>query len=200
MAVCYSGDPGGAGEALAPIRALGEPVVDLLQAQPYTQVQSYLDATEPKGNHYYWKTEYLAELSDELLVTVRDLFEECPIPEGDLGILHLRGALNDRAGEDGAVGNRNARYAIGVKGMWRPGEPRAEEFRQWVKNAWQRLRVFSTGGNYINFQTADEGEERIRATYGANFDRLVEVKSKYDPDNVFRTNRNIRPRARGGKA
>lgn len=81
MAVCYSGDLGAVDEVLAPIRALDNPIVDLLAEQPYTQVQSYLDATEPKGAHYYWKTEYLAELSDDLLSTTRDLFAECPIPE-----------------------------------------------------------------------------------------------------------------------
>lgn len=78
--------------------------------------------------------------------------------------------------------------------MWEPGEPNADGFRQWVRDAWSRRRPFSTGRTYINFQTADEGEERVRATYGVNFDRLVEVKNTYDPDNLFRSNRNIRPR------
>jgi FAD/FMN-containing dehydrogenase len=195
MAVCYSGNLDDVDEVLAPIRALREPVLDLLQEQPYTQVQSYLDVTEPKGNHYYWKTEYLAELSDDLLSTVRDLFAGCPIPEADMGFLHLGGALGEQDGDDGTVGNRDARYVIGVKGMWEPGEAEPGVFRQWVRDAWSRVRPFSTGGNYINFQTADEDEERVRATYGANFNRLVEVKKKYDPGNVFRANRNIRPRA-----
>jgi FAD/FMN-containing dehydrogenase len=194
MAVCYSGDHD-ADEVLAPIRALGEPLVDLLGAQPYTQVQSYLDDSEPKGNHYYWKTEYLAELHDDLLSTVRDLFTQCPIPEADIGLLHLGGALNEHDGDDGAVGNRDARFAIGVKGMWEPDEPEADAFRQWVRDAWKRVRPFSTGGNYINFQTADEDEQRVRATYGANFDRLVQVKQQYDPGNLFRANRNIRLQA-----
>lgn len=95
--------------------------------------------------------------------------------------------------DDGAVGNRDARFAFGVNGMWEPGEPNADMFRQWVRDAWKRVRPFSSGGNYINFQTADEDEERIRATYGANFDRLIAIKKSYDPDNVFRSNRNIRP-------
>ena len=76
--------------------------------------------------------------------------------------------------------------------MWAPDEADADAFRRWVRDAWSRVRPFSTGGNYINFQTADESEERVRATYGANFDRLVKVKEKYDPDNLFRRNRNIR--------
>ena len=194
MAVCYSGDLDRMDEALAPIRALGDPVFNVLAEQPYTQVQSYLDATEPKGNHYYWKTEYLAELSDEFLSVWPDLAAECPIPEAQIGLLHLGGALNERDGDDGAVGNRDARYACGLIGCWEPGEPDADGFAEWVRDAWQRIRRFSTGGNYINFPTADEDEDRIRATYGSQFDRLVEVKTKYDPHNVFRSNRNIRPR------
>jgi FAD/FMN-containing dehydrogenase len=200
LVVCYSGDLGNVDEVFAPMRALSDPVVDLLQEQPYTQVQSYLDAAEPKGNHYYWKTEYAAELSDCLLSTWRDLAAACPIPEAQLGILHLAGALNEHDGDDGAVGNRDARYACGVIGIWKPDEPEADTFPQWVRDAWKRIRPFSTGGNYINFQTADEDEERIWATYGANFDRLVGVKKKYDPDNVFRSNRNIAPRTRAGNA
>jgi FAD/FMN-containing dehydrogenase len=199
MSVCYSGDLDDVEDALAPIRALGDPIMDLLQEQPYTQLQSYLDATEPKGNHYYWKTEYADELSDELLATMRDLAEECPVPDAEVGFLHLGGALNEHDEDDGAVGNRAARFAYATNGMWEPDEPGAEAFPQWVRSAWERSRRFSTGGNYVNFQTADEDEERVRATYGANFDRVVEVKQKYDPHNVFRSNRNVRPQARGGQ-
>ena len=94
---------------------------------------------------------------------------------------------------DGAVGNRDARYVLGVKGMWPPDEPDADRFGQWVRDAWARLRPWSTGATYVNFQTADEGADRVRAAYGANYDRLVEVKRRYDPDNLFRANRNIRP-------
>jgi FAD/FMN-containing dehydrogenase len=193
MAICYSGDLGQVDAVLAPIRALGHPVVDLLQEQPYTQVQSYLDATEPKGNHYYWKTEYVAELTDDLLSTARDLFAECPIPDAELGFLHLGGALNEHDADDAAVGNRDACFALGVNGMWEPDEPNADTFGQWVRDAWQRVRPFSTGRTYVNFQTADEDEERVRATYGANFGRLAEIKKTYDPDNLFRVNRNIPP-------
>jgi FAD/FMN-containing dehydrogenase len=192
MAVCFTGDLDRAGEVLAPIRALDDPIVDLLREQPYLELQSYLDAGEPDGMHYYWKTELVAELDDDLLATVRQLFAECPVPGAELGFLHLGGAVNERAWDDGVVGNRDARYAIGANGMWSPDEPDAAAYRQWIRDAWNRFRPFSTGGNYINFQTADDGEDRIRATYGRNFDRLVEIKRKYDPDNLFRVNRNIR--------
>ncbi|MGH9183783.1 MAG: BBE domain-containing protein [Acidimicrobiales bacterium] len=193
MAVCCSGDLDHVDEAVAPIRALGSPVVDLLHRQPYTQVQSYLDAAEPKGHHYYWKTEYLAELSDDLLSTTRDLFAQCPIAEGQIGFLHLGGALNEHNEDDGAVGNRDARVAFGVQGHWEPDEPDADTFPEWVRDAWRRVRPFGTGRAYINFQTADEDEQRVRATYGDNFDRLAEGKAAYDPENLIRVNRNIPP-------
>ncbi|WP_435345923.1 FAD-binding oxidoreductase [Haloarchaeobius sp. HRN-SO-5] len=199
MPVCYTGDLGEVDEALAPIRALGEPVVDILQEQPYTQLQSYLDATQPKGNHYYWKTEFAAELSDDLLSTVQELGDECPIPGAQLVVAHIGGALNEREWDDGAVGNRDAQFVYGVAGMWDPDEPKGEEYQQWVRDAWARLRPFSTGGNYVNFQTADEDPERVRATYRDNFDRLREVKARYDPDNVFRANRNVSPSKTGGQ-
>jgi FAD/FMN-containing dehydrogenase len=197
MVVCYTGELDKVDEAMAPIRALGDPVVDLLAEQPYTQVQSHLDGTEPEGDHYYWKTGYLTGLSDELLSTWPALAAECPMPLAMLGILHLDGALNERPGDDGVVGNRDARYVLGIIGRWEPDDPRGGEFSDWVREAWARVRAFSTGGNYINFQTADEGEAGIRAAYGANFDRLAAIKTKYDPHNFFHSNRNIRPGPHG---
>jgi pimeloyl-ACP methyl ester carboxylesterase len=193
MATCFSGDLGGVDEAFAPIRAIGEPVVDLLHEQPYVELQSYLDDTEPKGEHYYWRTEFVAELSDGLLTVFRELFAECPVPDAEIGLLHIGGALNERDDDDGAVGNRDAQFVFGVIGMWPPDEPRADAFRRWVRAAGALARPFSTGATYINFQTADEGDERVRATYGVNFGRLAKVKGKYDPENVFRSNRNVCP-------
>jgi FAD/FMN-containing dehydrogenase len=192
MSVCYSGDLTRSDEVLAPVRALGEPAVDLLQEWPYTAQQSYLDGTAPKGNHYYWKTEYLAELNDDVLATVRDLAAGCPIPEAEIGFLHLGGELNERDWDDGAVGNRDARYAIGLIGMWPPDEPDASTFPQWIRAGWQRIRPFATGGNYINFQTGDD-DQTPADSYGKNYERLQRVKAQYDPGNLFRVNRNIPP-------
>jgi FAD/FMN-containing dehydrogenase len=186
MAVCFSGDLERAGEVLAPIRALGDPVFDMLAEQPYTEVQSYLDATEPAGEHYYWKTGYLAELSDDFLATWHDLAAALPVPDGELGLLHVGGALNEHAGDDGAVGNRDARYVCGALGMWPPGDPAAAAHRQWIRSAWERFRPFTTGGSYINFQTGDEGEDRVPAAFGANYDRLALIKEAYDPAGRFR--------------
>lgn len=191
MAVCYTGDLSKTDAVMEPLRALGKPVVELLREQSYTQLQSYLDDTEPKGAHYYWKTEYLAELTGPLQSALKESFAECPIPGAEIGILHVGGALNTLAGDDGAVGNRNARFVVGIKGMWPPGEPNADACRKWIRTAWEQLRPFSTGATYINFQTADEDDSRIRASYGSNFRRLLQIKEKYDPENLFRVNRNI---------
>jgi FAD/FMN-containing dehydrogenase len=193
FAVCFSGDLSETAEVLAPIHAIGDPVADLLRDQPYVEVQSYLDEFEPRGLHYYWKTGYAAELSDALLEAELELFAECPIPDIEIGSLHIGGALNEHPEDDGAVGNRDARHVIGVNGMWEPDEPRGEEFVDWIRAAFERLRPETTGRNYVNFQTADEDEQRVRETYGENFDRLLEVKRRYDPDNVFSSNRNVRP-------
>ena len=193
MLVCYTGDPGKASEVLAPLDRLGEPGVNLLCEQSYVEVQSNLDAFDPKGHHYYWKSDLLGTLSDECLLTLRDLFDSCPIPEHiEIGVLQLGGAVTERAWDDGAVGNRDANYVFGVKGHWSPDEPPTDADRRWIREAGDRLRAFSTGSNYINFQSADEDDARVQATYGGNFDRLLEIKKRFDPENLFRANRNIR--------
>ncbi|HEY1316772.1 MAG TPA: FAD-binding oxidoreductase [Gaiella sp.] len=193
MAVCYTGELDRADEALAPIRAIGDAILDLLHEQPYVEVQSYLDATEPKGICHYWRTEFLAGLADGLLDEMRDIAAESDLPEAEIGVLHLGGALNERSEGDGAVGNRDARYAIGAKAMWEPGAPDGARLPAWVREAHERLRPFSTGRTYVNFHGHDEDGDRVRATYGANYDRLVELKRRYDPGNLFRSNRNIAP-------
>jgi FAD/FMN-containing dehydrogenase len=94
---------------------------------------------------------------------------------------------------DGAVGNRDAAFACVVQAMWAPDSPAGEANREWVRNAWQALKAYSTGGNYVNFQTEDEADARTAESYRSNYERLQRVKSEYDPSNLFRINRNIRP-------
>ena len=188
--VCHSGmDAEG---DLAPVRVLGNPIADLITEKPYTDQQSMMDGMEPKGHHHYWKTEYLAELTNEFLDTFRDSALKVTSPLSDSIIIHLAGELNERADDDGAVGNRDAGYMTAFAGQWPSGAP-DDEHVAWVRQSWKSIRPHSTGGNYLNFQTADEEEERVRATYGPNFDRLAEAKQTYDPQNLFRRNRNIPP-------
>jgi FAD/FMN-containing dehydrogenase len=188
--VCHSGADAEAD--LAAVRSVKDPIVDLVAEKPYTAQQSMLDAMEPKRLHRYWKTEYLPGLSSEFLNTFRDGALKVTSPMSQSVIFHLAGALNEREDDDGAVGNRDARHISGFAGTWPPGTP-AEGHIAWVREAWEAIRPFSTGGNYVNFQLADDDTARTADAYGRNYERLRRVKAEYDPNNLFRVNRNIPP-------
>lgn len=190
MVACYTGDDPEL--ALAPIRQLPDPVVDTLGQMPYTALQTMLNANEPKGPHRYWKTEFLPGLPDGFLQAFREGALGLTTPMSQSVIFHLGGALNERARDDGAVGNRDARYIAGFSGTWPPDAP-AQPHIAWVRNSWEAIRSYSTGGNYVNFQLDDDDDERLRAAYGENYRRLRDVKRKYDSENFFRINRNITP-------
>lgn len=180
---------------LAPFRALGDPVADLIVEKPYAAQQAMLDATQPKGAHYYWKTEFIPELSTGFQEAYRTGALALTSPMSQSIIFQLGGALNERAGDDGAVGNRNARYVTGFAASWPPPDPRSAEHVAWARSSWETIRPFSTGGNYVNFQTADDDADRTAAAYGGNYERLQTVKAAYDPNNLFRVNRNVAPGA-----
>lgn len=189
--ICHSGpDPDA---DLAPLRALGDPVVDLVTVKPYADQQSMLDDMDPKGLHQYWKAEYLSGLSEEYLATFRDAALRQTSPLSYSVIFHIGGALNEHEDDDGAVGNRDAQFISGFSGVWAPDDPDAERHVAWVRDAWEGIRPFSTGGNYVNFQLADDDTTRTVDAYGKNYERLERVKGTYDPDNLFRVNRNISP-------
>ncbi len=192
MVVCYTGDD--APTALAPVRRLPEPIFDTVGPMPYVALQSMLNANEPKGPHRYWKTEFFPDLSDGFLDRFREGALGLSSPLCQSVIFHLAGAVNRRADDDGAVGNRDARYIAGFSGTWPQDAPAAPHIA-WVRSAWEGVRGYSTGGNYVNFQLADDGPDRLMDAYGRNFPRLTEVKGAYDPDNLFRVNRNIPPKA-----
>ncbi|HZJ02617.1 MAG TPA: FAD-binding oxidoreductase [Thermoleophilia bacterium] len=148
MLICYSGDD--PETALAPVRSLEDPIADLVDSRPYTVQQSLLDGTEPDGLHRYWKTEFLPELSPGFLDTFSDAALEVKSPLSDSVIFHLGGALNERSSDDGAIGNRDAQFIAGFSGTWPPDAP-AETHIDWVRRLWERIRDYSTGGNYVNF-------------------------------------------------
>ena len=193
MVVCHSGSLEQAQADLAPIKSHGTPVADLIQVKPYVAQQSMLDATQPRGMHYYWKSEFLPELSDDLFATYNAQFVGLEAPANQIVLFQVAGALNDHAEDDGAVGNRDAAYACVIQAMWPEDSPAADANRDWVRTAWQALKPYSTGGNYVNFQTDDEADDRTAESYRSNLGRLASVKIRYDPTNLFRVNRNIRP-------
>ncbi|HEY6710063.1 MAG TPA: FAD-binding oxidoreductase [Actinomycetota bacterium] len=191
--VCHSG--ANAEADLAAVRALGDPIVDLVGPKPYAAVQSMLNAMEPKWLHRYWKTWFLPRLSSEFLDAFRDNALNVTSPLSQSIIFHVAGTLNDHEGDDGAVGNRDAHYIGGFAATWPPGAP-TDPHVAWARNGWERTRPFSTGGTYINFLLAEDDTGRTAAAYGDNYQRLQTVKATYDPHNLFRVNRNIPPAGR----
>jgi FAD/FMN-containing dehydrogenase len=193
VVACHSGSLEQAKTDLAPIKAVGEPLADLIQVREYVAQQSLLDATMPKGMHYYWKSEFVPGLSDELIASYQAQLVDSKAPANQIVLFQVDGALNENAEDDGAMGNRDAAFACVIQSMWAADSPAGDANREWVRRSWEALKPFSTGGNYVNFQTYDEAPERTADSYRSNFQRLATIKAKYDPSNLFRVNRNIRP-------
>jgi FAD/FMN-containing dehydrogenase len=181
---------------LAPIRAVGTPIADVIVRKPYVEQQSIVDASWPKGMHHYWKSEFLPRLSNELLDTYRQHAAEITSPASQAILFQLGGAAADQDSAATSFGNRDAAYVFFGAACWAPDAPDPERHVAWARSGSEAIRPYSTGGSYINVQTEDEGESRIRDAYQDNLDRLAKVKDVYDPDNLFRVNRNITPAAR----
>ena len=192
MLACYSGDPEDGEKAVAPIKSFGSPIGDVLVRRPYAQLQSMLDPTQPKGRRYYWKSEYLSAIEPGLCEKAIEHAGKIPSPHSAVILFQLGGALNELDEDHSPVGNRGTRYVFNVAGSWERPEDDGENV-EWARAAWNDMKQFSTGGTYINFLTEDEGDERMDAALGKSLRRLGEVKAEWDPGNIFRTNRNIKP-------
>jgi hypothetical protein len=192
LLACHSGNPNDGEKAVAPIKAFGNPVGDVLVRRPYIQLQSLLDSAYPKGRRYYWKSEYLPRIESALFEKLILHTSKIPSPLSALILFQIEGALNHLSKEHSPVGNRDARFVLNIPGSWEKASDDEQNIK-WVREAWNDMKSFSTGGNYINFQTEDEGNDRIQASLGSGLQRLKEIKLKWDPLNVFRINRNIIP-------
>jgi FAD/FMN-containing dehydrogenase len=192
LLACHSGSVEAGEKAVAAIKSFGQPIGDVLVRRPYAQMQSLLDATQPKGRRYYWKSEYLPRIEPELCEKFMEHAARIPSPHSAAILFQLGGALKERKEEHSPVGNRDARYVLNIAGSWESAEDDGANIA-WARDAWQDMKSFSTGGTYLNFLTEDEGAERTDAALGKALVRLSEIKRKWDPQNVFRTNRNIAP-------
>ena len=193
IVACHSGDQRQATGDLGVIKGLGKPIVDMVVPKTYLEQQSMLNATQPKGAHYYWKTEFLPGLSDAYLEVFRAGAAGIESPMSQIMMFHIQGAVNDHAEDDGSVGNRDAAFVTGAAGAWPADDRNGERYKEWARGTWEQIRPFSTGGNYINFQTTDDDVSRIEDSYRDNYTRLRQVKAEYDPENLFRVNRNLEP-------
>jgi FAD/FMN-containing dehydrogenase len=191
--VCDTGAVKESEKRVAPIKAFGSPVGDVIQPRSYVSQQSFLDATQPKGRRYYWKSEYLPRLEPEAVAKLIEHAKRIVSPHSAIVLFPLEGALNRLANDHSAVGNRDTAFVLNITASWERAEDDPANI-DWARAAWRDMRRFSTGGTYVNFLTEEEGDERIRAAYGKNYNRLVDIKIKWDPGNLFRTNKNIAAR------
>jgi FAD/FMN-containing dehydrogenase len=198
LIVCHSGSVGEGEKFVAPIKAFGSPVGDIVQRRPYVSQQSLLDATQPKGRRYYWKSEYLPGLRPDLLAGVVEHARRMRSPHSGVILFPIDGAIQGLPEDHSAVGNRDARVVLNITASWEKPEDDAANI-EWARAAWRDLRRFSTGGTYVNFLTEEEGDERVRAAYGKNYQRLAEVKIRWDSGNVFRMNKNVLPQMHSPK-
>lgn len=179
-------------EIVKPIRQFGPPLLDLLSPMPLPALNSMFDPLLPAGLHHYWKTHFIADLPDEAIEVHVEHGAKVPNFQSAMHMYPISGAAHRLGNDATAFAYRHANWAFNAAGMG-PAEG-YEERRRWVRDYWEALRPYAEAGTYINF-LGDEGEDRIRASYGASYDRLAQVKQAYDPTNLFHMNQNIKPKA-----
>ncbi len=192
-AAMYAGPPDVGERALQPVRQLGTPLADMSGPMPYVVMQSSLDALFPNGDLYYWKSLFGNRLTDEVIDAIAAFVAERPTPRTLVGLRGLGGAMGRVPEEATAYGNRDAHFNLSIDAAWTdPSE--SERIVRWTRDAWKKMRDLTGGGVYVNFAgLGEENDEIARAAYGRNYDRLVAVKRKYDPGNLFHGNINIAP-------
>jgi len=191
LALLYAGDPKQGEPLIAPLRTFGTPLGEHVGVQPYTAWQRAFDPLLTAGARNYWKSHNLSTLKDGLLDAVIASIRKLPSPQCEIFFGALGGATTRPAPDSAAYPHRDATFVMNVHGRW---EDPADDTRGigWARDFFDASAPFASGGVYVNFLTADEGD-RVRAAYGPNYDRLTQVKRTYDPDNLFRMNQNIKP-------
>ncbi len=187
---CYVGPIEDGERILEPLRAYGAPIQDQIAPRAYVEIQSAGDANFPRGRRYYWKAQFLRELSDLAIDALLGSYASAP-PGSLLVLQHVGGAIGRVPTTDTPYVNRDALYDCFPISIWDEQEEDAPRIR-WARELWDAMRPFSTGGVYAN-NLGEEGTERIEAAYGENYPRLLALKNKYDPTNFFRLNQNIKP-------
>jgi FAD/FMN-containing dehydrogenase len=198
FAVCYTGDEISGQRALEPLRALGQPIADVIGMQPYAAWQTAFDPLLAPGAYNYWKSHNFLELSDGSIDALTGYAARLPTPECEIFIGQLGGGTSRVAFDATAYPHRNANFVMNVHTRWR--EP-ADERRsiEWARQLFAETAPHATGGVYVNFMPEDE-IDRVSSAYGANYARLAALKAKYDPGNLFRLNQNVQPSAQRSAA
>ncbi len=187
---CYAGDLNKAEEVFKPIRAKN-PVFEHVGPMPYPAIQTLFDGLFPPGLQWYWKADFFKDLSAEVSEQCLKFGSSIPTPLSQMHLYPISGAASRVGSSDTPWAHRDAKYAEVVIGV--DADPANDEkIIEWSKDYWNALHPYSSGGTYLNFEMS-ESNDRVRKSYGENYQRLCEIKKKYDPDNFFRVNQNIRP-------
>ena len=191
LAILYTADPK-AGESLVePLRKFGTPLGEHVGAQPYTAWQQAFDPLLTPGARNYWKSHNFSALKDGLFDVVIEYVKKLPSPQCEIFFGAIGGATTRPAPDSAAYSHRDAQYVMNVHGRW-SDEADDERCIRWARDYFNASAPYASGGVYVNFLTADEGD-RVKTAYGQNYDRLARIKRTYDPANLFCTNQNIRP-------
>lgn len=188
---CYCGPAEKAEELLAPIHAFNEPLMSHIEQMPYPAIQSAFDALYPEGHNWYWRGDFVKELSDEAIAAHMEFGPRLPTMLSSMHLYPLNGAVNRIGGNETAFSFREANWSEVIVGV-DPDPANNERITRWTKEYWEATHPYSLGGAYVNFIMNDEGQERVQATYRDNYDRLLQIKEKYDPTNFFHLNQNIK--------
>jgi FAD/FMN-containing dehydrogenase len=191
---CYVGGADEAAEAMAPfLNALPEPLLHGVQPMPHSALQTAFDGAYPKGEQWYWRADFVKEIPDEAVAAHARFGPEMPTWKSTMHLYPIDGAAHDVGPLDTPWAYRDANWGSVFAGV-DPDPANTESIRNWSVDYFDALHPYSAGGAYVNMMM-DEGQERVRASYGGNYDRLAGIKAKYDPGNTFRINQNIEPQA-----
>ncbi len=189
---CYTGPLDKAEEVFAPIRKFGPPVLDFVGPLPHPALQSMFDPIYPKGMHWYWRADWIKEISEEAIAEHVKHGSQLPTMHSTMHLYPISGAPHRVGQKDTAFSYRDANWGMVIVGV-DPDPANNDRMISWAKSYSEAMHPYSAGGAYINM-IMDEGQERVEAAYRDNYKRLVEIKTKYDPTNLFHVNQNIKPR------
>jgi FAD/FMN-containing dehydrogenase len=188
---CCTGPAADAERNLKPMRQFGKPAFDHVGTMPFPVLQSFFDPLFPPGMQWYWRADFVNELSDEAIALHVKYGSQLPSPQSTMHLYPVDGAVHRVGPNDTPFSYRKSNWTEVIVGV-DPDPANGKKIADWAKAYWDALHPYSAGGAYVNFMM-EEGQERVEATYRGNYKRLAEIKKKYDPDNLFRVNQNIRP-------
>jgi FAD/FMN-containing dehydrogenase len=191
MVTCWAGPLEDGEEALRPFHDVAPVVAEHVGPMPYPALNSAFDGLVPPGLQHYWKANFVKELTDEAIAAHITHGPDVPVVNSTMHIYPINGAAHRVAPDATAFAYRDANFATVIAGMW-PDPSQNEANIAWVRDYYQATAPLSEEGGYVNFMAGDD-QDRIKANYKGNYERLVDIKRKYDPDNLFHLNQNIKP-------